>query len=59
MTLAEKVGQMAQAERADVSADPSLITTYGLGSVLSGGGSVPAQNTPEAWADTVDTSCRP
>ena len=55
MTLAEKVGQMTQAERADVTADPSDITTYGLGSVLSGGGSTPAENTPEAWADMVDT----
>jgi beta-glucosidase len=55
MSLAEKIGQMAQAERADVAADPSLITTYGLGSVLSGGGSVPASNTPSAWADMVDT----
>lgn len=54
MTLAEKIGQMAQAERADVDADPTLITTYGLGSVLSGGGSVPTPNTPEAWADMVD-----
>ena len=26
MTLAEKIGQMTQAERADVDADPSLIT---------------------------------
>lgn len=55
MTLEEKVGQMAQAERQDVAADPTLVTTYGLGSVLSGGGSVPTPNTPEAWADTVDT----
>jgi beta-glucosidase len=54
MTTAEKIGQMTQAERADVDADPSLITTNGLGSVLSGGGSVPAGNTPEAWADMVD-----
>ena len=54
MTLEEKVGQMAQAERVDVDADPSLITTYGLGSILSGGGSTPASNTPEAWADMVD-----
>ena len=30
------------------------ITEYGLGSVLSGGGSTPDQNTPEAWADMVD-----
>jgi beta-glucosidase len=54
MTLAEKIGQMTQAERVDVDADPSLITTNRLGSVLSGGGSVPADNTPEAWADMVD-----
>jgi beta-glucosidase len=54
MTLAEKIGQMTQAERIDVDADPSLITTYALGSVLSGGGSVPAENTPQAWADMVD-----
>jgi beta-glucosidase len=54
MTLAEKIGQMTQAERIDVDADASLITTYGLGSVLSGGGSTPAGNTPEAWADMVD-----
>src|SRR4051812_32383563 len=54
MTLAEKIGQMTQAERVDVDADPSLITTYGLGSILSGGGSTPASNTPEAWADMVD-----
>jgi beta-glucosidase len=55
MTLAEKVGQMTQAERGDVSADPTLIKTYMLGSVLSGGGSTPPGNTPEAWADMVDT----
>ncbi|HEX2893334.1 MAG TPA: glycoside hydrolase family 3 protein [Marmoricola sp.] len=55
MTLHEKVGQMVQAERADVAADPSLVTTWELGSVLSGGGSVPTPNTPTAWADMVDT----
>lgn len=55
MTLAEKVGQMTQAERGDVAADPSLVTTWALGSVLSGGGSVPADNTPAGWADMVDT----
>jgi beta-glucosidase len=54
MTLAEKIGQMTQAERIDVDADPALITTNALGSVLSGGGSVPSDNTPEAWADMVD-----
>lgn len=54
MTLAEKIGQMTQAERADIDANPSQITTLGLGSVLSGGGSVPTPNTPAAWADMVD-----
>jgi beta-glucosidase len=54
MTLAEKIGQMTQAERIDVDADTSLITTYGLGSILSGGGSTPPDNTVEGWADMVD-----
>ena len=55
MTLAEKIGQMTQAERASVdNTDPSKITTDNLGSVLSGGGSVPTPNTPTAWADMVD-----
>src|SRR3954449_3962877 len=54
MTLAEKIGQMTQAERIDIDADPSLIATYGLGSVLSGGGSTPAQNNVQGWADMVD-----
>ncbi|GAA0798366.1 glycoside hydrolase family 3 N-terminal domain-containing protein [Spirilliplanes yamanashiensis] len=54
MTLAEKVGQMTQAERAAVTGNPALITTQLLGSLLSGGGSTPAGNTPEAWADMID-----
>jgi beta-glucosidase len=54
MTLEEKVGQMTQAERGAVSGDPSLVATWRLGSLLSGGGSVPTPNTPEAWADMVD-----
>ncbi|HEY6759123.1 MAG TPA: glycoside hydrolase family 3 protein [Baekduia sp.] len=54
MTLAEKIGQMTQAERAPLTPDDSQVTTLGLGSVLSGGGSVPTPNTPEAWADMVD-----
>jgi beta-glucosidase len=54
MTLAEKVGQMTQAERAPIEPEPQQITQLGLGSVLSGGGSVPTPNTPEAWADMVD-----
>ncbi len=54
MTLAEKVGQMTQAERAAIDSDTSKIASDHLGSVLSGGGSVPTPNTPTAWADMVD-----
>lgn len=54
MTLEEKVGQMTQAERANVTGGPAVITDLGLGSILSGGGSTPARNTPEGWADTID-----
>jgi beta-glucosidase len=53
MSLAEKVGQMTQAERLGL-ASPGQIAQLGLGSILSGGGSVPAQNTPEGWADMID-----
>src|SRR3954453_4771050 len=54
MTLAEKIGQMTQAERAEIDTNTSKITTDNLGSILSGGGSVPTPNTPAAWADMVD-----
>ena len=54
MTLAEKIGQMTQAERGGIDADTTKITTDNLGSVLSGGGSVPTPNTPSAWADMID-----
>ncbi|MFE1839506.1 glycoside hydrolase family 3 protein [Streptomyces sviceus] len=54
MSLAEKTGQMTQAERgavgtgADIAADD-------LGSLLSGGGSTPTPNTPAAWARMIDS----
>ena len=54
MTLQEKVGQMTQTERYQVYDDPSPITTWRLGSILSGGGSTPTENTPPAWADMID-----
>ena len=54
MTLEEKIGQMTQAERGAVFDDPSLIAEWQLGSVLSGGGSTPPNNTPEAWLDMVN-----
>lgn len=53
LNLAEKVGQMTQADRANLT-NPAPITNLGLGSVLSGGGSVPANNTAAGWADMVD-----
>jgi beta-glucosidase len=55
MTLEEKVGQMTQAERGAVFDDPSVIAEWQLGSVLSGGGSTPPENTPEAWVEMVNT----
>jgi len=54
MTLAEKIGQMTQAERAAVDTNRPLISTWNLGSLLSGGGSTPPTNDPAAWADMVD-----
>lgn len=54
MTLEEKVGQMTQAERGAVDENRDQITELKLGSILSGGGSAPADNTPEGWADMVD-----
>jgi beta-glucosidase len=53
MTLEEKVGQMTQIDRGFlVSKDD--IAKYYLGSLLSGGGSVPSPNTPAAWEDMYD-----
>lgn len=53
MTLEEKIGQMSQIDR--VNAKPmSDISTWALGSVLSGGGSGPAINTPAEWAKMYD-----
>ncbi|MCW7944170.1 glycosyl hydrolase [Streptomyces hygroscopicus] len=54
MSLEEKAGQMTQAERAALTS-PGDIATYGLGSLLSGGGSTPTPNTPEDWARMVDS----
>ncbi|MDH3754948.1 MAG: glycoside hydrolase family 3 C-terminal domain-containing protein, partial [Acidimicrobiia bacterium] len=53
MTLEEKVGQMTLIERAALDSE-SDITAFLLGALLSGGGSAPTPNTPEAWADMVD-----
>ncbi|HEX5568679.1 MAG TPA: glycoside hydrolase family 3 N-terminal domain-containing protein, partial [Streptomyces sp.] len=53
MTLDEKIGQMTQAERGALEHQDD-IAGHALGSLLSGGGSNPAPNTPTAWADMVD-----
>jgi beta-glucosidase len=52
MTLEEKAGQLIQAERSKISF--SDITRYNIGSILSGGGSVPQGNTPETWVSMIN-----
>ncbi|CAN6247301.1 unnamed protein product [Urochloa humidicola] len=53
MTLAEKIGQMSQIDQENATAD--VITNYFIGSVLRGGGSVPAADAPpEAWVEMVE-----
>nr|ACR35273.1 unknown [Zea mays] len=52
MTLAEKVGQMTQIER--IVASPQALRDYYIGSLLSGGGSVPRkQATAAEWVAMV------
>lgn len=53
MTLDEKIGQMTQVERSALQSE-SDIATYRLGSILSGGGSAPPNNTATGWADMYD-----
>ncbi len=53
MTLTEKIGQMTQPEKNSVP--PEDVTTYFLGSILSGGGGNPDPNTPQAWTQMVRT----
>ncbi len=55
MTLDEKIGQMTQASK-NALTTPSDITTYYLGSLLSGGGEGPngAGGTATDWANMVD-----
>ncbi|OVA00873.1 Glycoside hydrolase [Macleaya cordata] len=53
MTLEEKIGQMVQIERSVASTD--VMKKYFIGSVLSGGGSVPAPKaSAEAWVSMVN-----
>ncbi|CAA0836029.1 Glycosyl hydrolase family protein [Striga hermonthica] len=53
MTLEEKIGQMTQIERKVASAD--VMKSYFIGSVVSGGGSVPGPKASiEAWVNMVN-----
>lgn len=53
MTLDEKIGQMVQIDRSVASSD--VMKKYLIGSVLSGGGSVPEKKaSPETWVDMVN-----
>ncbi|KAJ9698948.1 hypothetical protein PVL29_007830 [Vitis rotundifolia] len=53
MTLQEKIGQMVQIEREAASAD--IMKKYFIGSILSGGGSVPTKRaSPETWVSAVN-----
>ena len=47
MSLRQKIGQMAMAER--LAVEPADVKHHGLGAVLSGGGSHPGGNAPEDW----------
>lgn len=47
MNLDQKIGQLVQAERQFIT--PQEVKDYHIGSVLSGGGSVPGDNKPEDW----------
>ena len=51
MTLAEKIGQMAQIEKNSIT--PDAVRDDAIGSVLSGGGGNPTPNTPADWARMV------
>lgn len=53
MTLDEKIGQITQAERNALTSIAD-IKNYFLGSLLSGGGSAPSDNSAQGWADMYD-----
>src|SRR5688572_29969322 len=52
MTLDEKIGQMTQVEKNSIR--PGNITKYFIGSILSGGGGSPANNTVKDWYAMVE-----
>ena len=53
MTMDEKIGQMTQLDRRFLRTEDDIIK-FGIGSILSGGGSVPEDNSIKGWADMYD-----
>ncbi len=53
MTLAQKIGQMTQAER--LSCTPTQAKEFHLGSVMCGAGSVPGNNELQDWLEMADS----
>jgi beta-glucosidase len=51
MTMDEKIGQMTQVELGSIRSGD--ITTYFIGSILSGGDGNPTSNTPQGWQEMV------
>ncbi|MBU3143893.1 glycoside hydrolase family 3 protein [Clostridium sp. CF012] len=51
MQMDEKIGQMIQVARD--SKDASEISKYNIGSILSGGGSTPNDNSPKGWIEMI------
>lgn len=52
MTIDEKIGQMTQVELGSIR--PGDITTFFIGSILSGGDGNPEENNPQAWQEMVN-----
>ncbi len=53
MSLDEKIGQMTLVEKDSIS--PADVSRFGIGSILSGGGGAPLDNSPEGWYEMVST----
>jgi beta-glucosidase len=54
MTLDEKIGQMIQPDHGTLKQHPDDVRALFIGSVLSGGDSLPQPNQPGEWADLYD-----
>jgi len=53
MTLEVKIGQMTQVEKNSI--DPDEVSEYSIGSILSGGGGNPEDNSPVGWLKMIGT----